>query len=160
VPVSRQPVTRPSLQLYPVSVVSVLALLCGIGLLVLTVPMVRQDGWAGLIWALPGVVFVIQPFFSIVRGQDETLRIGTHTVGLTGLRKVTVYTRRSWGTPYAIAVLKLGNRVEEFSGRFMSSRGFTRLVLWLAVPVETLDGYWTPQRVAAERPDLRPSGSR
>ena len=54
-------------------------------------------------------------------------------------------------------VVLAGVDVEEVLGSFLTTRSFTRLVEWFGVPIEVLQGAWTPRQLAAARPDLIPA---
>lgn len=117
---------------------------------------IQRDGWYGAVWAFPGAYVILQPLRGFIRGADRQLRVGPRKIDLTGLAKVAVYERATWGLRHAVAVLKFNDRVEEISGMFLSTKSFTRLVEWFAAPQEVLAGVWTPRRLRTERPDLLP----
>lgn len=154
---SRERLPRPALALNPTPGLTLGAVAIGLVLLWLAWLGGRQDGWAALVWAFPGVYVVAQPVRGLVRGQDKKLTVGLHSIDLSGLRKVTVYERKTLGIRHAVAVLMLNHRVEEISGLFLSTASFTRLVEWLGGMVEVLDGLRTPRQLLAERPDLTPT---
>ena len=96
----------------------------------------RGDGWPALVWAVPGFFVLVQPVSGFVRGQAGLLRIGVRKIDVTGLKKVAVYNRKQWGYSYSVAVLKLGDRVEEISGAFLTSKSFTKMIDWLGITPE------------------------
>lgn len=128
----------------------------GVGLILLGLASVaiNKDGWYGLVWAIPGAYVFSQPIRGFVRGADQQVRIGLRKIDLTGLLKVSVYERLTWGFRHAVVVLKFNNRVEEISGMFLTTKSFTKLVHWFNAQIEQLPGIWTPRRLRNERPDL------
>ena len=148
---------RPALKLNPAIGMTLGAIGLGVGLLGLAWLAAGDDSWFGLIWALPGAYVLLQPLRGIVRGSDEQLRIALHKIDLSKLTKVAVYERTQWGLTYGVAVLRFPDHVEEVLGSFLSTKSFTRLVEWLGVPIEVLQGAWTQRQLAAARPDLVPT---
>ncbi len=148
---------RPGLALNPAIGMTLGAIALGIGLLGLAWLAAGDDSWFGLIWALPGFYILLQPLRGIVRGSDQQLRIALHKIDLSKLTKVAVYERTQWGLTYGVAVLRFPDHVEEVLGSFLTTRSFTRLVEWFGVPIEVLQGAWTPRQLAAARPDLIPA---
>lgn len=150
----RERYQRPLIALWPAPLISLGAIFAAAMLLGLARVASGTDIAATIIWALPGIYFLMQPVRGLVRGQGEQVRIGFRTLELAGLQKVAVYERRTWGIKHAVAVLKSHDRVEDVSGLMMSTKSFTEFVRWLAVPTETLQGQWLPRQLANARPDL------
>lgn len=148
---------RARLALNPAPAISAGAIIFGIMLLRLAWQVSGSDPLTTLVWAFPGVFMVLQPIRGFARGADKQLRVGTRKIDLSGLHKVAVHERKFWGIRHAVATLKFQDRVDEISGLFFTTSGFTRMVEWLAVPVEVLPGIWGPRQLVAQRPDLTPT---
>lgn len=145
---------RPALALNPSPLSTLGAVVVGGLMLSLAWIAVRNDGGYGLVWALPGAYVFFQPLRGIVRGLDQQLRIVARRIDLSNLARVAVFERNQWGFNHGVAVLKFPDHVEHVSGLFLSTKSFTRLVQWLAVPIEVVPGAWSSRRLASERPDL------
>ncbi len=155
----RERTPRPKLLLLPAPLSSLALLIGGIALCCLSW-LSRDDGWTALVWAIAGIFIMLQPLSGFVRGQADQLRVGVRKLNLTGIQKVVVYNRKSWGISYSVAVLKFDNRVEEVSGAFLTSKSFTKLINWLGLTPELLEGFWNARALAAHRPDLLPEHSK
>ncbi|WP_341728626.1 hypothetical protein [Brooklawnia sp.] len=144
---------RPKLTLLPAPVSSLAMLIGGAALCCMTW-LARGDGWPAFVWAVFGIFIMSQPVSGIVRGEGDQLRVGIRKIDLTGIVKVAVYNRKQWGFSYSVAVLKFGGRVDEISGAFLTSKAFTKMIDWIGVSPEVLEGFWSSRALAAQRPDL------
>lgn len=150
---------RPAITLYPAPLITLGALVGGLLVLGLAYSQYPRDGWYALVWVVPGLYVLAQPITGLVRGQANTLRIGLRTIDLTGLTKVTVHERSQTGLRQGVASLTFPGRVEEVGGLFLTTRGFTRLVEWLGVPITTIEGRWSMRSFRRAHPALIPTRS-
>ena len=44
----------------------------------------------------------------------------------------------------------------DISGAFLTSKSFTKMIDWLGITPEVLEGWWTQRLLASQRPDLLP----
>lgn len=151
---------RPRISLFPAPLISLGAIAGGLLMLGLSYTQYPRDGWYALVWVVPGLYVLAQPITGFVRGDADLLQVGLRKIDLTGLSKVTVHTRSQTGLKQGVASLSFPGRVEEISGLFLTTKGFTRLVEWFAVPITTIDGHWSMRTFRKEHPDLVPTRSR
>lgn len=150
-------INRPPIRFFPAIGISLLAIFGSLAVGTLMVVAIPQDGWAGVIWALPAVYVMVQPINGFVRGKDDRLHIGLGSFSLEGLSKVTVHDRRNLGLKYSIAALEFPDHVREISGLFLTTPAFTKLVQWLGVRTQVLDGEFSQRQYAMGYPQLMPS---
>lgn len=148
---------RPQISLLPAVPMTIGSVIAGVAVLLLGLFAIPRDGWAGLVWALPGIYVTVQPIQGFVRGTDDQLRLGWRRIDLSGLQQVTVHDRKNMGLKYSVASLQMTDHVEEITGMFLSTESFTRLVQWFNVPIKVVDGMWSSRQFWGVHPRLMPS---
>ncbi|WIY82735.1 hypothetical protein [Propionimicrobium sp. PCR01-08-3] len=144
---------RPKLSLYPSPLLALGTTAAALVLFAITW-LSRDDGWPALVWAIPGVFIFCQPITGWVRGEATQLRVGFRKFDLSKLHRVTIFNRKQLGFSYSVMVLKSNQRVDQVSGAFLTSKSFTKLVDWVGISPEVLQGTWNDRALAATRPDL------